>query len=181
MGPKDRVLVDPYRKYVEDRNLSFLPSAETWLGCRQLFGSSHSPHPNQGETIITPRSPKDPSSRAPQGCWGLVKHPTFTGLAVCSKLVTCMTATVGKAPECLAYVHTATIAILTRVSPCIAKPEGCRQREEMGGVWTLTDAGFLLSAGIPLCSSLCHGPPVVGSSGFPQEDLIVKARIPRLY
>lgn len=41
----------------------------------------------------------------------------FTGLVVCSKLVTCVTAAVGKAPECLAYMHTATIAILTRVSP----------------------------------------------------------------
>lgn len=41
----------------------------------------------------------------------------FTGLAVCSKLVTCVAATVGKASEVLAYVHAATIAICTRTSP----------------------------------------------------------------
>lgn len=41
----------------------------------------------------------------------------FTGFAVCSKLVTRVAATVGKAPEFLAYMHTATIAICTGASP----------------------------------------------------------------
>lgn len=40
----------------------------------------------------------------------------FTGLAVCSKLVTCVAATVGKAPERLADMHAATVAICTRTS-----------------------------------------------------------------
>lgn len=41
----------------------------------------------------------------------------FTGFAVCSKLVTRVAATVGKAPKFLAYMHTATIAFCTRASP----------------------------------------------------------------
>lgn len=41
----------------------------------------------------------------------------FTGFAVCSKLVTRVAATVGKAPEFLAYMHTATVAFCTRASP----------------------------------------------------------------
>lgn len=69
---------------------------------------------------------------APQGCWGLVKHSTFTGLAVCSKLVTCVTAAVGKAPECLAYVHTATIAIFTWVSPCMQNQRGAGEEKRWG-------------------------------------------------
>lgn len=63
----------------------------------------------------------------------MVKYPTFTGLVVCSKLVTCVTAAVGKAPECLAYMHTATIAILTRVSPCIQSQRDAGEEKRWGG------------------------------------------------
>lgn len=38
-----------------------------------------------------------------------------------------------------------------------------------------------LPSGTPLCCSLCHGPLVLSSSEFSQENSIAKTRVPRLY